>query len=43
MMSSSNEATKKRTTWLTVDVWAVLLAVVLAVLVRFGVLQHVPW
>jgi len=28
---------------LPVDWWAVLLAVVLAILVRFGVLQHIPW
>ena len=28
---------------LSVDWWAVLLAVVLATLVRVGVLQHIPW
>ena len=28
---------------LSVDVWAVLLAFLLAILVRAGVLQHVPW
>jgi len=28
---------------LTLDWWAVLLALVLALLVRVGVLQHVPW
>jgi hypothetical protein len=27
----------------TVDVWAVLVALGLALLVRVGVLQHVPW
>jgi len=34
-------ATDKR--GLTLDWWAVLLALVLALLVRVGVLQHVPW
>jgi hypothetical protein len=28
---------------LTLDWWAVLLALVLALLVRVGVLQHIPW
>lgn len=28
---------------LTLDWWAVLLAVVLALLVRAGVLQRIPW
>jgi hypothetical protein len=28
---------------LTVDVWAVLLAFVLALVVKAGLLQHVPW
>jgi hypothetical protein len=28
---------------LSVDVWAVLLAFVLALLVWLGVLQHIPW
>jgi hypothetical protein len=28
---------------LTLDWWAVLLALVLALLVRAGVLQHIPW
>jgi len=36
-------AVTKRSGWLTVDVWAVLLAIVLALLVRAGVLQHIPW
>jgi hypothetical protein len=28
---------------LTLDWWAVLLALVLALLVRVGLLQHIPW
>jgi hypothetical protein len=40
----ANEETKaKHSAWLSVDGWAVLLAFALAVLVRFGVVQHVPW
>jgi glycerol-3-phosphate acyltransferase PlsY len=34
---------RKRGTWLSLDWWAVLLAFVLALLVRVGVLQHVSW
>jgi hypothetical protein len=33
----------KRKTWLTLDWWAVLLAFVLALLVRANVLQHISW
>ena len=29
--------------WLSLDSWAVLLAFVIALLVRAGVLQHIPW
>jgi hypothetical protein len=29
--------------WLTLDVWAVLLAFVLALLVWSGVLKNIPW
>jgi len=44
----ANEAiqgtTAKKSGWgLSLDWWAVLLAVVLALLVRAGVLQHVGW
>ncbi len=42
-MSSENEASVKRKGGLSVDVWAVLLAVLLAVLVRLGVLPHISW
>ena len=40
---ANEETIAKRNAWLSVDAWAVLLALVLAVLVRFGVLQHIPW
>lgn len=39
----ASETDVKKSSLLSVDGWAVLLAVVLAVLVRFGVLQHIPW
>ncbi len=39
----AEELVKKREGWVTLDVWAVLLAFVLALLVKFGVLQHVAW
>ncbi len=42
-MASSDAVTKPRKSGLSVDVWAVLLAVALAVLVRLGVLQHISW
>ena len=39
----ADEAVVKRRSWLSLDGWAVLLAIGLAVLVKFGILQHVPW
>lgn len=39
----ANDSAEKRSGFLSLDGWAVLLALLLAVLVRFGVLQHVPW
>lgn len=39
----ANESVRKRGLWLSLDGWAVLLALVLALLVRAGVLQHIPW
>lgn len=29
--------------WLTLDVWAVLLSLLLALLVRSGLLKNIPW
>jgi hypothetical protein len=43
MGNEAREVAVKRTSFWTLDVWAVLLAFVLALLVRFGVLQHVAW
>lgn len=29
--------------WLSVDIWAVIVALVLALMVRFDILKNVPW
>jgi hypothetical protein len=42
-MSDDPVATATDKQGLTLDWWAVLLAIVLALLVRVGVLQHIPW
>jgi hypothetical protein len=39
----ADEKVEARRSGLSVDVWAVLLAFLLAVLVKFGVLANVPW
>ena len=41
--NGSNKVAEKRKGWLSVDVAAVLLAIALAGLVRFGALQHISW
>ena len=40
---SEGVVVRRGASFLTLDVWAVLLAFVLALLVRFGVLLHVGW
>jgi hypothetical protein len=43
-MSAEVEAGKTASRWkLSLDTWAVLLAFLLALLVRIGVFKHVPW
>jgi len=39
-MSSKNIPTSSR---LSLDAWAVFTALLLAAIVRFGVVKHVPW
>lgn len=41
----SDELSQPKTTSFrfSLDTWAVILGLVLAALVRFGVLKHVPW
>lgn len=43
-MSARVTATKSGSRWkLSLDTWAVVVALVLALLVRTGVLKHIPW
>ena len=43
-MSAAGQAGKTASRWkLSVDGWAVLVALVLALLVRTGVFKHIPW
>ena len=42
-MADDPVATAAEKRGLTLDWWAVLLALVLALLVRVGVLGHIPW
>ncbi|HKV60881.1 MAG TPA: hypothetical protein VJO16_03145 [Candidatus Acidoferrum sp.] len=41
---SAEAAEKPRSRWkLSLDTWAVVVALLLALLVRTGVFKHVPW
>ncbi len=42
-MSDPKHHVAKPTPKLSLDTWAVLLALLAAALVRFGVLPHIPW
>jgi hypothetical protein len=43
-MSTEANAVKTGSRWkLSLDTWAVLLALVAALLVRAGVFKHIPW
>jgi hypothetical protein len=43
-MSAGVEAWKTGSRWkLSLDTWAVLVAFLLALLVRVGVFKHIPW
>jgi hypothetical protein len=43
-MSAKIEAGKTASRWkLSLDAWAVLVAFLLALLVRTGVFKHIPW
>jgi hypothetical protein len=41
-MSKSQAATRSAPKF-SLDTWAVILALALAALIRFGVIPHVPW
>ena len=42
-MGEQQEQAKRGLTRISLDTWAVILALVLAALVRLGVLKHIPW
>ena len=42
-MSASTQPLVPRKKWLSIDTWAVLLALAAALLIRAGILNHVPW
>ena len=42
-MADSKPAAAARTRGLSLDTWAVIVALVAAALVRFGVIPRVPW
>lgn len=43
-MSTTGSAGATKTRWrLSLDSWAVLLAFALALLIRAGVVKHIPW
>ena len=42
-MSTPQQTTRSRIYRLSLDGWAVTIALVLAALVSIGVLKHVPW
>ena len=42
-MAAENSKTTRRAYKISLDTWAVSLALLLAVLVRFGAVKHIPW
>jgi hypothetical protein len=42
-MSTQTQPLPARKGWLSIDTWAVLIALAAALLVRAGVLPRVPW
>ena len=42
-MSGKNQVAVKSTSRLSLDTWAVIVALVAAALIRFGVIPRVPW
>lgn len=43
MSNQNTQAATKRTARITLDEWAVLLALAAAALIRFGVIPRIPW
>lgn len=42
-MSTTNQPAPAPKKWLSLDTWAVVLALAVALLIRAGILSHVPW
>ncbi len=42
-MSTNTQPLAPKKKWLSLDTWAVLIALAAALLIRAGVLTHVPW
>jgi hypothetical protein len=42
-MPTENSKTTKQAYKISLDTWAVALGLLLAVLVRFGAVKHIPW
>jgi hypothetical protein len=42
-MSTTNQPPPTKKTYLSIDTWAVVLALAAALLIRAGILTHVPW
>jgi hypothetical protein len=42
-MSTKTQPLAPKKKWLSLDTWAVLIALAAALLIRAGVLTHVPW
>jgi hypothetical protein len=43
MPDSNAQAASRSTPKLSLDTWAVIVALVVAALIRFGLIPHVPW
>ncbi len=39
----SNRSSQGRGAWLSLDAWAVVIALLLALAVKFNIFQNVPW
>jgi hypothetical protein len=42
-MSATNQPAPAKKKWLSIDTWAVVLALAAALLIRAGILTHIPW
>jgi len=42
-MTNDPQPIPPRKKWLSLDTWAVLIALAAALLIRTGVLTHIPW